>query len=356
MSRSRTSFRFRAKRARLAARISVAAVVAALVSTTFAVPSLARPTKQQLAQAQARLDSLNRSLSLLVEQYDQTSIKLQAAEQQHRDAQAKAAAAAAAAGQARAQLAARAAAAYEGAGSEIDILLGSSSLSQFSERLEFLNAVARQDVDAATRAQVSRQASLWAAQQLQAAAQRQSALLQALDSKKRQIVTAIAEEQGLIRELKATLAKEAAAAAAAAARARQAPPPPPNPGPGGNPPPSGGAAAALAAAYSVIGVHYQWGGSDPKTGFDCSGLTMWSWAHAGVSLPHSALMQYEVTRHVSRSHLRPGDLLFFYSPISHVGMYIGGDQMIDASHPGDGGGVAIRSIFWQYFVGAGRPG
>ncbi|HMC36641.1 MAG TPA: hypothetical protein VKK30_02110, partial [Actinomycetota bacterium] len=148
-----------------------------MVSTTFAVPSLARPTKQQLAQAQARLDSLNRSLSLLVEQYDQTSIKLQAAEQQRNDAQAKAVAAAAAAGQARAQLAARAAAAYEGAGSEIDILLGSSSLSQFSERLEFLNAVARQDVDAATRAQVSRQASLWAAQQLQAAAQRQSALL-----------------------------------------------------------------------------------------------------------------------------------------------------------------------------------
>jgi cell wall-associated NlpC family hydrolase len=352
MSRSRTSFRFRAK-ARLAARISVAALLAVSLSAMFASPSLARPTRQQLAEAQAKLDSLNRNLSLLVEQYDQTSIKLHAAQQQLQDARTKASAAAAAAGQARAELSARATAAYEGAGSELDILLGSTSLSQFSERLEFLNAMARQDVTAATTAQVSRQAALWAAQQLQVAVQQRSTLLAELDGKKRQIVNAIAQEQGLIRELRVSLARQAAAAARA--RAQAPPPPPPNPGGGGPPPPpTPGAGAALAAAYSVIGAPYKWGGSDPKTGFDCSGLTMWSWAHAGVSLPHSAALQYDVTRHISRFQLRPGDLLFFYSPISHVGMYVGGDQMIDSSHPGLG--VSVHAIYWQYFVGAGRPG
>ena len=351
--------RFRAEQARLAARISVAAILAITLSAALAVPSLARPTRQQLAEAQSRLDSLNRNLSLLVEQYDQTNIKLQAAERQRQDAQAKASAAEAAAGQARAELSARATAAYEGAGSEIDILLGSTSLSQFSERLEFLNAMARQDANAATQAEVSRQAALWAAQQLKVAVQKRSALLATLGERKRQIVDAIAEERGLIHELQASLARQAAAAAAAAAALRaQAPaPPPPLPGPGqgGGPvPPNPGARAALAAAYSVIGAPYQWGGADPKTGFDCSGLTMWSWAHAGVSLPHSAALQYDVTRHISRLQLLPGDLLFFYSPISHVGMYVGGDQMIDSSHPGVG--VSVHAIWWQYFVGAGRPG
>ena len=110
---------------------------------------------------------------------------------------------------------------------------------------------------------------------------------------------------------------------------------------------------AVRAAYSAIGVPYKWGGSNPKEGFDCSGLTMWSWAHAGVSLPHSAAMQYAATQHVSRSQLLPGDLVFFYSPISHVGMYVGGGMMIDANHTG--GSVGIRPIYWSNFVGAGRP-
>src|SRR5439155_9212297 len=62
------------------------------------------------------------------------------------------------------------------------------------------------------------------------------------------------------------------------------PPPPPDPGPG--------AATAVDAAYSALGVPYKWGGSNPDEGFDCSGLTMWSWAQAGVSLPHSSSAQY----------------------------------------------------------------
>ena len=107
------------------------------------------------------------------------------------------------------------------------------------------------------------------------------------------------------------------------------------------------------AAFSVIGVPYQWGGSDPKTGFDCSGLTMWSWAQAGVSLPHSAADQYASIPHVSKDDLEAGDLLFFYQPISHVSIYVGGGMNIEALHTGTT--VQEDAVMWQYFVGAGRP-
>jgi cell wall-associated NlpC family hydrolase len=112
--------------------------------------------------------------------------------------------------------------------------------------------------------------------------------------------------------------------------------------------------AVLDAAYSVIGTPYQWGGASPETGFDCSGFTMWSWAHAGVSLPHSSAAQYSALPHVAREDLQPGDLLFFYSPISHVAMYVGGGRMIHASHPGVP--VGVVSVYWDSFVGAARPG
>jgi cell wall-associated NlpC family hydrolase len=96
--------------------------------------------------------------------------------------------------------------------------------------------------------------------------------------------------------------------------------------------------------------------ADPSVGFDCSGLVMWSYAQAGISLPHSSAMMYDMLPHLSQSELVPGDLLFFYTPVSHVAIYLGGSSMIDASHPGAGGGVAIRTIYWQYFVGGGRIG
>jgi peptidoglycan DL-endopeptidase CwlO len=116
---------------------------------------------------------------------------------------------------------------------------------------------------------------------------------------------------------------------------------------------SGRGGAAVAAAESVLGRPYVWGASGPSS-FDCSGLTMWAWTHAGVGLSHSSSAQYGSGAHMSQSALQPGDLLFFYSPISHVGMYIGGGQMIHAPHTGDV--VRIATPMWSDFVGAVRPG
>jgi peptidoglycan DL-endopeptidase CwlO len=117
-------------------------------------------------------------------------------------------------------------------------------------------------------------------------------------------------------------------------------------------PASGRAAVAVKTAYAQLGDPYAWGASGPGS-FDCSGLTMYSWAAAGVSLPHSSSAQYSAVPHVAISNLQPGDLVFYYSPISHVGIYIGGGRIIDAPYPGLS--VHISGLNTMPLAGAGRP-
>ncbi|WP_305789154.1 C40 family peptidase [Symbioplanes lichenis] len=95
---------------------------------------------------------------------------------------------------------------------------------------------------------------------------------------------------------------------------------------------SGSAGEAVAFAYKQIGDSYVFGASGPNS-WDCSGLTSGAWAAAGVSLPHNAAAQYSATTRISRGQLRAGDLVF-YRNNAHVGIYVGGGQIIDASRPG----------------------
>ena len=112
------------------------------------------------------------------------------------------------------------------------------------------------------------------------------------------------------------------------------------------------AAKAVQTAAAQIGDPYQWGASGPDR-FDCSGLTMYAWASAGVSLPHSSRAQYASLPHVPLSEIAPGDLLFSGSPNHHVGIYKGGGVMINAPHSGES--VREDSIYSRHFVGAARP-
>ena len=112
------------------------------------------------------------------------------------------------------------------------------------------------------------------------------------------------------------------------------PEPEPEPEPDPTPAPSGGADVAIAKAYTFIGVDYVWGG-ESYSGVDCSGLSMLSWAAAGVSLTHSSRAQYWEGTHVSLDSVQPGDLIFWSSDgsagsIYHVAIYLGNDQMIEA--------------------------
>jgi cell wall-associated NlpC family hydrolase len=107
--------------------------------------------------------------------------------------------------------------------------------------------------------------------------------------------------------------------------------------PGGIPPgdiaPPGGApeaATVIQAALSRIGSPYSWGGSGPSA-FDCSGLVMWSFQQAGISLPHSSQALAQGGQPVSMDQMQPGDLVTYYSDASHVGIYIGDGMMVHAS-------------------------
>ena len=120
------------------------------------------------------------------------------------------------------------------------------------------------------------------------------------------------------------------------------------------PPVSGKAGVAVAAAYSQLGVRYVAFKASPSEGFDCSGLTSWAWAQAGVSIPHQSGRQFATNPRVPKDEAQPGDLVFFYSPISHVGMYVGNGMMIDSPHTG--AVVRLKAVNWNAVVGVSRPG
>ena len=127
---------------------------------------------------------------------------------------------------------------------------------------------------------------------------------------------------------------------------------PTNSGSTPNVPASGRAKIAVDFALAQLGDPYVYGAAGPDA-WDCSGLTMGAWGAAGVSLPHSSSMQYNSGTHVAISDLQPGDLVFFYSPISHVAIYIGGGEIIHATHPGDV--VSRDPMSYMPYAGATRP-
>jgi cell wall-associated NlpC family hydrolase len=116
---------------------------------------------------------------------------------------------------------------------------------------------------------------------------------------------------------------------------------------------SGRAGVALKYALQQIGDRYVFG-ADGMTTWDCSGLTMRAFRSAGVSLPHSSAAQFRYGKSVSRSNLRAGDLVFFGSPISHVGIYLGGGKMVHAPRSGSRVKVATMDMGRKKFRGGKR--
>ncbi|MEV6091656.1 NlpC/P60 family protein [Streptomyces cellulosae] len=115
--------------------------------------------------------------------------------------------------------------------------------------------------------------------------------------------------------------------------------------------PNARAAQAVAYARQKLGSPYVWGATGPDA-FDCSGLVLAAYRSAGVSLPRTTYAQFDAGRRVSRSELLPGDLVFFYSGISHVGLYIGNGQMIHAPNPS--APVRVAPVDQMPFAGATR--
>ncbi len=111
---------------------------------------------------------------------------------------------------------------------------------------------------------------------------------------------------------------------------------------------------AVEVAKAQVGKPYRWGGTGPAN-FDCSGLTGYAWRAAGVNLPRTSRDQHAATRRISRSDLRPGDLVFYYSPVGHVAMYIGDGKVVEAPSSGKTVRISSTGLTRSGIVGYGRP-
>lgn len=232
----------------------------------------------------------------------------------------------------------------------LDVLFGAKTFEQFAATWDILKQLNLQDAQDVAEVKVVRAETDAANKDLIAktkAAARQQAIMKSNSDAAHQ---QLAQKQQLLRgveaEVAALQAQEEAALAAAASHwvssGSQNWPSPSIPAHGD----------VVAYARSRLGCPYVWAASGPNS-FDCSGLTMWCYSHVGISLPHSSAEQYNSGQHVSRKDLAPGDLVFFGSPIHHVGLYIGGGMMIESPH--SGASVRIAAIDRSDYAGACRP-
>lgn len=333
----------------------------------------ARPAgADQLESAQAeatqiagQIQAQGQQLAVLSEQYDQDQIHSQQLDQQVAQTEAEITQTKAQVSSTRDQLRQLAIADYTAGGSTDGLeqifspggersaavqeyqQVASESVSGAIDRLNQSESVLNAQESALQSTQSQARATLAAAQSAKDSAQTELASQQVTLSKlKGHIATLVAQKQA------AEAAAQAAAFQARVAAAQL------DAGSGLSPVPAvanGGGGAAVAAAESQIGVAYVWAGATPGVGFDCSGLTMWAWAHAGVSLSHSAAAQYAESVHVPLSDLQPGDLLFYQEgdTIGHVTMYVGPGEMVQAMETGTN--IQITGIWTSGLVGAGRP-
>jgi peptidoglycan DL-endopeptidase CwlO len=313
-----------------------------VLSTGSNMTAVATPASS--ARLEDQLDRLNRESDQLVEQYNQSNEILKRIRRSLKGLRAQASGAEADVRKLRAVLGARASAAYvQGAGSAVAAVLGSDDPAAAIARVQVLELLAANDGDLMEQLGVAGKALGERQRDLVAAEKNQAAEVDRLAAKKAEVERAADKTRALLARMRA------ADRSSVPSRPSAPVAPPPSGGGGGGG--SGSAAAVVAYARAQVGKPYCYGGSGPGC-FDCSGLTMMAWRQAGVSLPHSSSAQYNVGRRVSASELQPGDLVFYYSPISHVSVYIGNGQRISATHTGDY--VRVQSL-GSSIVGFARP-
>ena len=307
-------------------------------------PMTALATPATSARLEDQLDQQNRQADQLVEQYNQSNEALKKIRRSLNGLRAEANGAEADVRKLQATLGARASAAYvQGAGSAVAAVLGSDDPAAAIARVQVLDLLAARDGDLMDQLGVAGKAFDERQRNLVAAEKAQAAEVQRLAAKKAEVEQAADRTRALLSRMRAADRPSAPSPASSGPVA-----PPPSGGGGGG---SGSAAAAVAFARAQVGKPYCYGGAGPGC-YDCSGLTMMAWRQAGVSLPHSSASQFNVGRRISASELQPGDLIFYYSPISHVSIYIGGGQRISATHTGDY--VRVQSL-GSSIVGYTRP-
>ncbi len=364
------------------------ALVVALVPLTGGLRAHADPIDDKQAEAKAlqeQIDSNGRKIDALSEQYNGAQYRLEQAQAASAEAQQKLDATRTEVARLKGLVEQRAAELYRGVGQAGAIDFDVSSAREIISRSKYSSLAAQHDtqlLDQLRHAEDALHSEKAKAEDAQAQAEdeqnqitKTEAAVQAANNQQEQLLSQVngeiaqlvAEEQAR-QEAAALAAAQARYAAAAAAAPSGTTPPAPRGGtapsggggrapagnaPVGNAPVSGGAGAAIEYARAQLGKPYCYAGAGPSC-FDCSGLTMRAWGAAGVSMPHYSGAQYSMFPHVPLNAMQPGDLVFWGPGGSdHVGLYIGGGQMISAPHTGDV--VKIQAI-WGSPVGAARPG
>jgi cell wall-associated NlpC family hydrolase len=321
------------------------AVVSASVIGTL-TPTAASATPTTAAEAGRLVERAGQQLTEIEEQLHEAEITVAEQQQAAAAAAEQAATAQAAVDAYEPQLRAIAQSGYTGhTQSRMAAFLTSDSATELVQQLTTLDMIASHVEgviaqvaalqDAATQAQAAAdQAAAQAQASLAQLQEQQAQLQQQADQYQADFDRLTAAEQATVTAALAGPSLSAPSADEAAAGA-----------------PTEAIATAIRAALAQTGSPYVYGASGPN-GFDCSGLTMYAYARAGVHLPHSSRAQSRLGRAVSRADLQPGDLVYFYSPVSHVGLYIGNGMMVHARTYGQP--VAVTSVDLGGYAGARR--
>jgi peptidoglycan DL-endopeptidase CwlO len=327
-----------------------AAVILTALFLLVCSSGLARASTQAIDNAKSEaqalsdlVDQLNRELSAATEDYDY-------AQQQLQDTQAttKKTTAELTRGQndlasSQAQLSRRVVEIYKsGNVTFLNVLLNANSFSDLVERYAELTRIGSQDSRLVQQIKAYRDQMAGQKAKLDSQLQQEKAYADQASTARQKVLDQVAKQKKALAGKEAQLAElrkeEAARQAKLAAEARAAKVAAATRG-----------ARAVKLAMQYLGVPYVWGGSSPR-GFDCSGLVQYVYGKVGVSLPHSSRMQFSYGTPVSSSQLKVGDLVFFYTPIQHVGIYIGNGRMINAT----GNQVQISSVWQASYRGARR--
>jgi peptidoglycan DL-endopeptidase CwlO len=310
-------------------------------------PAAAAPSSA--SELQQRLEGLNRQADQRVEDYLQAKLAVERTRKSIRILQGQLKDVRGQLTAARASIAARAAVAYvQGPATDVASLLAAGDPTDALERAQLLDLLATRDAEQVLAARVIERSAQDREADLAAVERKQAAILDQMAERKAEIEQLVAQTEQTLAQLRAAERRRAAAAnrpTTAPSAEGSSPTPPPKAV-------SGNVGAVIRYAYAQLGKPYQWGATGPGS-FDCSGLTMMAWAQAGVSLPHSSRAQIGIGRQVTKSELQPGDLIFRYSPISHVSLYVGNGQQISATHTGST--VKLQSAFQGEIVGFSRP-
>ena len=340
---------------------SIRAVAAFLALTLIfaiaATPAFASPVSDKLAKArriQAQIDVLDDKVSVADEDYNQAKIVYDAVHAKVVKVQSSLSRIDKQTGVLEDSLDARADSMYRsGPLGLLDVLLGTASFEDFATTWDFLsdqNRVESENVAKLKTLHVEKAAAEVELKSSQAVAKKQ---YDTMSNRRAVILAAQRKAKGLLKGVEKDIA-----ALQASNKSRRKSDAKSSHGSGrgtgwnwGDPsraPRSG----VVSIALRYLGRPYVWAASGPRT-FDCSGFTMFVYAQVGVHLPHSSRAQINYGARVSRANLKPGDLLFFYSPIHHVAIYIGNGKMVHAPHTGDV--VSIDPVNWGSFSGACRP-